>query len=80
MRLIEQMWKDRFQWLQGEIEDGREETTVFSLVIHPDTSGMAHVIGMIERFLGWVKLFGDEVEFMTYEQIATKWIEGQREK
>ncbi|KAI5243294.1 polysaccharide deacetylase [Aureobasidium subglaciale] len=72
VRLIERMWMDRFEWLKSEVEDGREDTTIFALVLHPDTSGMAHVIGMIQRFLGWVKSFGDEVEFCTYEQIATE--------
>ncbi|KAI5275843.1 polysaccharide deacetylase [Aureobasidium subglaciale] len=72
VRLIERMWMDRFEWLKSEVEDGREDMTIFALVLHPDTSGMAHVIGMIQRFLGWVKSFGDEVEFCTYEQIATE--------
>ncbi|KAI5209817.1 hypothetical protein AUEXF2481DRAFT_66575 [Aureobasidium subglaciale EXF-2481] len=72
VRLIERMWMDRFEWFKSEVEDGREDMTIFALVLHPDTSGMAHVIGMIRRFLGWVKSFGDEVEFCTYEQIATE--------
>ncbi|OBW66971.1 MAG: hypothetical protein AUREO_029610 [Aureobasidium pullulans] len=71
VRLIERMWMDRFEWLRSEVQDGEEEMTIFALVLHPDTSGMAHVIGMIQRFLGWVQSFGDEVEFCTYEQIAT---------
>lgn len=69
-RVIERMWMDRFEWLRSEIADGTEEMTVFSMVLHPDTSGMAHVVGMIERFLKWVQGFGDEVEFLTYEEIA----------
>ncbi|KAI4737731.1 polysaccharide deacetylase [Aureobasidium sp. EXF-12298] len=72
VRLIERMWMDRFEWLKSEVEDGREDMTIFALVLHPDTSGMAHVIGMIQRFLGWLKSFGDEVEFCTYEHIATE--------
>ncbi|KAI4717239.1 polysaccharide deacetylase [Aureobasidium sp. EXF-10727] len=72
VRLIERMWMDRFEWLRSEVEDGREGMTIFALVLHPDTSGMAHVIGMIQRFLGWLKSFGDDVEFCTYEQIATE--------
>ncbi|GAB7348219.1 hypothetical protein MBLNU459_g6216t1 [Dothideomycetes sp. NU459] len=80
VRVVERMWMDRFHWLRGEIEDGREETTIFSLVIHPDTSGMAHIIGMIERFLGWLKCFGDEVEFLTYETIAEQWVREQKGK
>ncbi|CAD0097262.1 unnamed protein product [Aureobasidium vineae] len=48
VRLIERMWMDRFEWLKSEVEDGREDMTIFALVLHPDTSGMAHVIGMIQ--------------------------------
>lgn len=35
------------------VEEGREEMTIFSIIVHPDISGMAaaHVIGMVERFL-----------------------------
>lgn len=73
VRVVENMWKDRFEWLRSEIADGRNDTVVFSIIIHPDTSGMAHVIGMIERFLKWLQSFGDEVEFLTYGQIAEQW-------
>lgn len=81
VRVVEQMWTDRFHWLRSEMEeeDG-DDMTVFSLVIHPDTSGMAHVIGMLERFLGWLKRFGDEVEFVRYEQIARKWVQDVKSK
>ncbi|KAL8721875.1 MAG: hypothetical protein Q9181_007611 [Wetmoreana brouardii] len=75
VRVIEQMWKDRFVWLweNGEEEEGEEEGInefIFPIVLHPDTSGMAHVIGMIERFLIWLKGWGPEVEFWRYEDIA----------
>jgi hypothetical protein len=40
------------------------------LVLHPDTSGMAHVVGMVKRFLEWLRGFGDEVEWCRYEEIA----------
>lgn len=46
------------------------ELKIFSIVLHPDTSGMAHIIGMIERFLKWLFAFGDNVECMLCEQIA----------
>lgn len=72
-RVIERMWMDRLEWLRGEVADGCEDMTVFAIVLHPDTSGMAHVIGMIERFLKWVKGFGEEVEFATYESIAEEY-------
>ena len=64
---------DRFEWFRREIADGDKGMKVFSIIIHPDTSGMAHIIGMIERFLGWVKGFGEEVEFQTYSEIAEAW-------
>ncbi|KAI4185376.1 MAG: hypothetical protein LQ346_005907, partial [Caloplaca aetnensis] len=98
VRVIEQMWKDRFEWLwehahedleqpsqspsqeksgQATREDGRdvkEESVtefIFPIVLHPDTSGMAHIIGMIERVLVWLKgKEGEGVEFCRYEDIA----------
>ncbi|KAL9600781.1 MAG: hypothetical protein Q9179_003094 [Wetmoreana sp. 5 TL-2023] len=78
VRIIEQMWKDRFVWLweNGEEEEEEEEEEagindfIFPIVLHPDTSGMAHVIGMIERFLIWLRVWGPEVEFWRYEDIA----------
>jgi peptidoglycan/xylan/chitin deacetylase (PgdA/CDA1 family) len=78
VRVVERMWMDRFEWLRSEIADGRDDMVVFSMIIHPDTSGMAHVIGMVERFLKWLLSFGDEVEFLTYEQIAEQWRQSQR--
>lgn len=68
---------DRFEWLRSEIADGREDMTIFSIILHPETSGMAHVIGMIQRFLQWLQGFGDEVEFLTYGQIAQEWKDSQ---
>jgi hypothetical protein len=38
--------------------------------LHPDTSGMAHVIGMVKRFLEWLRAFGEEVQWMRYDEIA----------
>lgn len=69
VRVVERMWMDRFEWLRDEAREGQD--VVFGLVLHPDTSGMAHVIGMIKRFLEWLKAFGDqEVEWCRYEEIA----------
>ncbi|KAL8692466.1 MAG: hypothetical protein Q9224_003951 [Gallowayella concinna] len=73
-RVIEQMWKDRFLWLWENADDeGIEEGVndfIFPIVLHPDTSGMAHVIGMIERMMVWLQGWGEEVEFCRYEKIA----------
>lgn len=70
VRVVERMWRDRVEWLLGEIEDGDEEMKVMSIVLHPDTSGMAHIIGMVKRFLEWLLSMDDKVEFCRYDEIA----------
>lgn len=68
VRLIEQMWKDRFMWIWENEEDG-----IFPLIIHPDTSGMAHVIGMIERIIQWLQSWGPNVEFCQARTVAEEY-------
>ncbi|KAL3466957.1 hypothetical protein BJX64DRAFT_204859 [Aspergillus heterothallicus] len=69
---IEQNWKARFEYLYNETIDGETQDFVFPLVLHPDTSGMAHVIGMIERVIVWLK--GQKgVEFVTFGECARGW-------
>lgn len=77
VRLIEQMWKDRFEWLweNGSGDTDQEGDFVFPLILHPDCSGMAHVLGMIERMILWLKE-REGVEFWTYEDIAKEWRAG----
>jgi ribosome modulation factor len=69
------MWMDKFEWIRGEREAMKDgDTMVFPLVLHPDTSGMAHVIGMVERVLKWLKGWEEaEVEFETFESVAREW-------
>lgn len=79
VRVVERMWMDRFEFLRSEIEDeGDGGMVVFPLILHPDTSGMAHVVGMIERVLKWLKEWGGLVEFLTFEEIAERWKEEQK--
>ena len=79
VRLIEQNWKDRFTWLAENIEDeGDEDGIVFPVLLHPDTSGMPHIIGMIERFLKWA-MEQDNVEFSTHEAIARRFLARSKE-
>lgn len=80
------MWKDRFEYLYDEsgeeVEesggDGNGKRFIFPLVLHPDTSGMAHVIGMIDRMIGWLKGRGEEVAFVQYGDCAKGWKERQK--
>lgn len=69
---IERNWKARFEYLYDEEIDGAKHDFVFPLVLHPDTSGMAHVIGMIERVIVWLKSW-EGVEFTTFGKCATEW-------
>ncbi|QKX61925.1 uncharacterized protein TRUGW13939_09081 [Talaromyces rugulosus] len=71
VRVIEQMWRDRFLWIREH-----ESEPIFAMLMHPDTSGMAHVIGMVERMIRWLQSWGeDEVEFMQTGEIARWWKE-----
>ncbi|OGE53705.1 hypothetical protein PENARI_c007G00042 [Penicillium arizonense] len=73
---IEQNWKSRFEFLYSEALDKAEEDSspqgfIFPLVLHPDTSGMAHVAGMIDRMISWLKQ--QDVEFVTFGDCAAEW-------
>ena len=75
-RVVEQMWKDKFMWLWETSQEGNESADfIFPLLVHPDVTGMAHIIGMVDRFLQWLQGFGDSVEFCTCEDIAKSWLE-----
>ncbi|KAJ5737529.1 polysaccharide deacetylase family protein [Penicillium malachiteum] len=78
-RLVEQMWKDKFLWLleNSKGSDGLPDF-VFPVLLHPDCSGMAHIIGMIDRFVQWLQSFGSAVEFCTHKEIATSWLEERK--
>lgn len=71
VRVVEQRWKDIFMYLWENSNADREDGTyVFPLLMHPDTSGMAHVMSMVDRFVGWLRDWGDSVEFHTFSSIA----------
>jgi hypothetical protein len=73
--LIEENWKARFDFLYNEALERSESDAgfLFPLVLHPDTSGMAHVIGMVDRTIQWLKDRGAGVEFATYGRCASEW-------
>lgn len=80
IRSLEQMWKDRFTWLweNGPNDDAERNDFIFPLILHPDTSGMPHVIAMVERMLTWLKGWGETVEFWRYEEIAKDFRQAQK--
>lgn len=80
-RVVEEMWKDKFLWLweNSKGEEGSSTTDfVFPILMHPDTSGMAHIIGMSERIIKWLKSWGDSVDFHKHEDIAREWLADQK--
>ncbi|CAG9939962.1 unnamed protein product [Clonostachys rosea f. rosea IK726] len=74
--VVEQMWKDKFMWLweQGTLEGTDAADFIFPILVHPDVTGLAHIIGMVDRFIGWLKGFGEAVEFCKCEDIAAAWL------
>jgi uncharacterized protein YcgI (DUF1989 family) len=77
--VVEQMWKDKFMWLwENSDEGGSLADFIFPILMHPDTSGMAHIMGMAERVMLWLKGWGDAVEFCSHEQIAREWLAEQQ--
>ncbi|KAI1761485.1 polysaccharide deacetylase family protein [Hypoxylon sp. FL1150] len=89
-RVVEQMWKDKFMWLwenaprtenEGEEDSERANASVdfvFPILMHPDTSGMSHIIGMSERVITWLQGWGDTVQFCRHEDIARDWLSEQK--
>merc|ERR1712093_138095 len=80
---IMEMWKSRFEFLYNEYDEeerkeGGKGEFLFPLVLHPDTSGMAHVIGMIDKMIGWLKSRGEEVQFCKFEDVAREWKAAQK--
>lgn len=64
-RDIEQMWKDQFEWVYREMD-----YAVFPITIHPDVSGRAQVLLMLERLIEHFKQH-EGVKFVTMNEIAT---------
>lgn len=75
-RVVEQRWKDIFlwQWENGKLES-EDGTFIFPLLMHPDSSGLAHVMAMADRMVGWLRSWGDSVQFATYEEIAREFLQ-----
>jgi peptidoglycan-N-acetylglucosamine deacetylase len=66
-RQVEQMWRDQFDWLWQNTEDGA--LAVFPMTIHPDVSGKPQALMMHERLVDHFLRYPG-VEFLTFAQIA----------
>ena len=78
--VVEQMWKDKFMWLweNGKKEGNDSADFIFPILVHPDVTGLAHIIGMVDRFIVWLQGFGDSVQFCKCEDIARSWLDAQK--
>lgn len=81
--VVEKIWWDRFEWLWEneswlDEEPGKDYGSIYPLIWHPEGTGRAHIIGMIDKFIG--KLVAKaraagpgEITFETMEVVATSW-------
>ncbi|MGO1739048.1 MAG: polysaccharide deacetylase family protein [Actinomycetaceae bacterium] len=63
-QVVEQLWKDQFDWIYREMDYG-----VFPFTVHPDVSGRPQVLLMLERVFDYISGH-DGVEWLTFEQVA----------
>ncbi len=63
-RLLEEMWRDQFDWVYREQDYG-----VVTFTVHPDVSGRPQVLLMLERLIAHIN--GHEgVRWATFDEIA----------
>lgn len=85
VEVVEKMWWDRFEWLwENEcwLDEGDQPGfgSIYPLIWHPESAGRAHIVGMIDKFVGKLiakmKAAGEgEITFETMEQVARSWKE-----
>lgn len=68
-RHLEEMWRDQFDWVYREFA-----YAVFPITIHPDVSGRAQVLLMLERLIEYMQDH-EGVHFVTMDQIADDFIQ-----
>ncbi|EXJ90386.1 glucose 1-dehydrogenase [Capronia coronata CBS 617.96] len=81
--LVEKMWMDRFEWLWEneswlDEEPGKGYGSVYPMIWHPESSGRAHIVGMIDRFIARLVARRDaaeegEITFETMDSVARSW-------
>jgi len=62
-RTVEYIWKERFEYFYDNYDE-----FVFPMTLHPDTTGLPHVLRMVERFILWTKS-KPGVEWVEYQDI-----------
>lgn len=87
--VVEKIWWDRFEWLwenESWLDEGpgKGYGSIYPLIWHPESAGRAHIIGMIDSFIG--KLVSrmsaagpGEITFETMASVASSWKDAPRE-
>lgn len=78
--VVEKMWWDRFDWLwenESFVDEG-EYGSILPNIWHPESAGRAHIVGMIDRFIGKLvqrmkEAPDGEITFETMEGVARSW-------
>ena len=65
---IEQLWRDRFDWMYREYQ-----SATYTVTIHPDVSGHPQNLLMLERLYDHMAKH-DGVEFVTFGEIADRFL------
>ncbi|MDR1823852.1 MAG: polysaccharide deacetylase [Bifidobacteriaceae bacterium] len=63
-RVVEDMWKQQFEWVYRELD-----YAVFPLTIHPSVAGRPQCLMMLSRLIAYLKTF-DGVRFGTMAEVA----------
>ncbi|MDD9208261.1 polysaccharide deacetylase [Georgenia sp. 10Sc9-8] len=64
-QVVEQLWKDQFDWIYREMD-----YAVFPFTIHPDVSGRPQVLLMLERVFDYINQH-EGVEWLTFADVAS---------
>lgn len=80
--VMEKIWWDRFEWLWEnesflDEEPGKGFGTIYPIIWHPESAGRAHIVGMVDRFIGRLvevaKKRGGEITFDSMADVAEDW-------
>ncbi|KAF4994713.1 hypothetical protein FGRMN_5602 [Fusarium graminum] len=81
--VVEKIWMDRFEWLwenESFVEEGPGAGygSVFPIILHPECSGRAHIISMIDKVIAKLKAKASsagegEITFDCMASVAKAW-------
>lgn len=83
--VVEKIWWDRFDWLwenESWLDEGpgKGYGSIYPMIWHPESAGRAHIVGMIDSFIGKLAsrmrvAEAGEITFETMASVASSWKE-----